>query len=279
MISQTKKFVFMNPASIVLVILFTSLAISCNPSSTSAKINEKKSIVGTIVKTVKVDTVAKPLKYIYLTFDDGPLLGSEDIDSVVLAEKLKINVFAVGRNVVLSPRLRNYYSMYESNPYIEMYNHSYTHALNKYQKYYSNPQGVLNDINKNEDLLHLHYKIVRLPGRNIWRANNREKNFYDSSGAAAANLVAANGYKIYGWDIEWQHAKNGKPVQSVSKMVHEIETRLQTGNTFTPNNIVVLLHDEMFQTKMEENELKQLIDSLRLNQNYVFEHIRFYPEK
>jgi peptidoglycan/xylan/chitin deacetylase (PgdA/CDA1 family) len=279
MIGQTKKFVYMNTVSLLLFLFLSSLVISCEPSSTSAKINEKKNIADTVAKSIKVDTVAKPLKYIYLTFDDGPLMGSEYIDSVVLAEKLKINVFVVGRNVSLSPLLSNYLSMYEHNPYIETYNHSYTHASNKYKKFYSNPQGVLNDINKNEDLLHLNYKIVRLPGRNIWRVDSRSKNFYDSSGSASANLIAKNGYKIYGWDIEWQHAKNGKPIQSVSTMVHAIETRLQNGTTFTPNNIVVLLHDEMFQKKWEEDELKQLLDSLRRNQDYVFEHIRFYPEK
>jgi hypothetical protein len=30
---------------------------------------------------------------------------------------------------------------------------------------------------------------------------------------------------------------------------------------------------------MGENELKELVDSLRLNQNLIFEYIRFYPEK
>jgi len=48
--------------------------------------------------------------------------------------------------------------------------------------------------------------------------------------------------------------------------------------TFTPNNIGVLLHDEMFQKKWEESELKQLIDRLRKNRNFVFEQLRFYPQ-
>jgi hypothetical protein len=39
----------------------------------------------------------------------------------------------------------------------------------------------------------------------------------------------------------------------------------------------LLLHDEMFQKKWEESELKQLIDKLRKNKDFEFEQMRFYP--
>jgi len=220
-----------------------------------------------------------PVKYIYLTFDDGPLNGSENIDSVILAERLKISVFLVGEHAEKSKQQGNYYKLYEENPFVEAYNHSYTHANNHYELFYSNPQNVLEDIQKNEQLLNLKYKIVRLPGRNIWRIGGRKKND-EASGSACADLLEKNNYKLYGWDIEWQHnAKDGTPIQSVDAMTKEIEIRLENGNTFTKDNIVILLHDEMFQKKWEESELKQLIDKLRTHENYVFEHIRFYPDK
>jgi peptidoglycan/xylan/chitin deacetylase (PgdA/CDA1 family) len=227
----------------------------------------------------KISTAAAPLKYIYLTFDDGPLNGSENIDSVILAERLKISVFLVGEHAEKSKELGNYYKLYEQNPFVEAYNHSYTHANDKYKLFYSNPQNVLADIQKNEQLLNLRYKIVRLPGRNMWRIGDRKKND-EESGSAAADLLAKNGYKLYGWDIEWQHnAKYGTPIQSVDEVQKEIESRLENGNTFTKDHIVILIHDEMFQKKWEESELKQLIDKLRTHENYVFEHIRFYPDK
>lgn len=115
-----------------------------------------------------------PLRYIYLTFDDGPLNGSENIDSVILAERLKISVFLVGEHALQTKEMGTYYKMYEQNPFVETYNHSYTHANNKYASFYSNPAGVLADIQKNEALLNLRYKIVRLPGRNIWRIGDRK---------------------------------------------------------------------------------------------------------
>ncbi|MDF2381225.1 polysaccharide deacetylase family protein [Nostoc ellipsosporum NOK] len=218
-----------------------------------------------------------PLKYIYLTFDDGPLQGSENIDSVILAERLKISVFLVGNNITHSTLLQGYFKAYEQNPYIECYNHSFTHANGKYQEYYIKPQGVLDDIRHNEQFLNLRYKIVRLPGRNIWRINGRKRDDVPAS-AAAADLVASQGYKLFGWDVEWQHhPSDGTPIQSVEQMAQEITSRLESGETFTKDHIVILIHDEMFRKSWEESELKQLIDKLRTHENYVFEHLRFYP--
>ncbi|BAV04965.1 hypothetical protein FLA_0970 [Filimonas lacunae] len=220
---------------------------------------------------------ALPLKYIYLTFDDGPLNGSENIDSVILAERLKVSVFIVGEHAEKSKQLGQYYKMYEQNPFVEAYNHSFTHAHDKYSLFYNNPQGVLADIQKNEQLLGLRYKIVRMPGRNMWRVNGRKRDD-GVSGKSAADLLAANGYKLYGWDLEWQHhASNGTPVESVDAIEKSLVTMLESGKTFTPGHIVLLIHDEMFQKKWEESELKQLIDRLKQHNNYVFEHIRFYP--
>lgn len=255
--------------------------ISCSGKQPApAKINPDSTGETKQVTTEEKRPVNDSLKYIYLTFDDGPLNGSEYIDSLALAEKLKVNVFAVSHNMKLSNRMKNYFQMYSQNPYIEIYNHSYTHANNKYKKFYSDPQNVLDDIIRNQDTLRLKYKIVRLPGRNIWRVGDRKKDYYDSSGEASANLLAANGYQIYGWDVEWRHnSKTGKPLQSVSTMLHEVNSRLQKGDTFTPGNIVVLLHDEMFREKSERDELKSFLDSLRMNKNYAFEHIRSYPLK
>jgi len=52
-------------------------------------------------KTDKPKEAALPQKqYVYLTFDDGPLNGSQNIDSIILAEKIKISVFLIGSEVV-----------------------------------------------------------------------------------------------------------------------------------------------------------------------------------
>ncbi len=83
-------------------------------------------------------------------------------------------------------------------------------------------------------------------------------------GVQTADGLAKLGYKVIGWDLEWaHHAKDGTPMQSVQAIYKQIVNQLESNKTFTKNNIVVLIHDEMFQNKWEELELKQLVDLLK----------------
>lgn len=219
----------------------------------------------------------KTKKYIYLTFDDGPLNGSQNIDQVFLNEKLKVTVFLVGEHVEQNKTMTDYFKYYEENPYIEECNHSYTHANNQYKKFYSNAENSVADIVKNQELLKLQDKIVRLPGRNMWRIDGRSKND-GASGIETADGLSKLGYKVIGWDLEWSHhPKDGTPVQSVQTIYKSIVNQLENKKTFTKDNIVVLIHDEMFQKSWEESELKQLVDLLKQHDNYIFEQIKFYP--
>ena len=55
------------------------------------------------------------------------------------------------------------------------------------------------------------YKIVRLPGRNMWRLGNRNQDDV-RSGSSTVDEISKNGYTVIGWDLEWQHnAATGKP--------------------------------------------------------------------
>ena len=145
----------------------------------------------------------KPAYHIYLTFDDGPLEGSEDIDDAVRADKIKINVFVVGSHVRSVPRMSSYFQLYENNPYIELGNHSYSHAHDEYSLFYKDPEAVFQDFEKNERVLQLKTKLARLPGRNMWRIGNITKNDV-ISGSSAGDLLLKNGYTLFGWDLEWQ---------------------------------------------------------------------------
>jgi peptidoglycan/xylan/chitin deacetylase (PgdA/CDA1 family) len=68
-----------------------------------------------IVAQEKPQESSPPPRTIYLTFDDGPLAGSEDVNDAVLREKTKINVFVVGLNTENSKRLKGYLQLYELN--------------------------------------------------------------------------------------------------------------------------------------------------------------------
>ncbi|AZA82734.1 hypothetical protein C1637_20170 [Chryseobacterium lactis] len=216
--------------------------------------------------------------FVYLTFDDGPLNGSENINDIILKEKIKISVFMVGEHVIKDKQMDTYAKYYDQNPYIDEYNHSFTHANDHYEAFYKDVDKSVKDILYNQTILKLPYKIVRLPGRNMWRLGGRSKNDV-ANGIQTADQLAALGYKVVGWDIEWQHRPvDGSPIQSVTEMYTAVQRLCTSDKTFTKNNVVMLIHDEMFQKNWEESELKQLIDVLRSNSNYIFEQMRFYPQ-
>lgn len=216
--------------------------------------------------------------YVYLTFDDGPLNGSENINDIILKEKIKISVFMVGEHVLRDKQMDTYAKYYDQNPYIDEYNHSYTHANNHYETFYNDPEKSVKDIVYNQTLLKLQYKIVRLPGRNMWRLYGRSKNDL-SNGIQTADQLARLGYKVVGWDLEWQHRdQDGTPIQSVSDMGQSINRLCNSDRAFTRKNVVILLHDEMFQKSWEESELRKLIDLLKENPDNIFEQMRFYPQ-
>ncbi len=179
------------------------------PVKDSARINS----------TRKIDTV---VKHIYITFDDGPLIGSEDVDDAVRYEQINVNVLIVGRHA-LSDSLKGFYKMYQNNPYIEIGNHSFSHAHNRYKEFYANTSAVVADFLKCQRILQIPNKLARQPGRNQWRLNNVRINDV-RSGSVSADSLYKHGFKIFGWDLEWQHdPKTGVPVQTVDDMVELIE--------------------------------------------------------
>jgi len=223
----------------------------------------------------KADTL-KTAKYIYLTIDDSPLNGSRYIDSVIRAIGVKTNIFMVGNPIDGSQRFRKNYELLNENPYIDLYNHSYSHANHRYLKYYKRPEDVLADFEKNRTDFNLHYRIARLPGRNLWQVATKTKN-YKQTGAEAARLLAEKGYKVFGWDVEWKYvATDHTPVQTVDELVEEIEHIYKSANTFTRGHVVLLMHDQMFAKENEKNDLKALILKLK-NNGYEFEYLRTYP--
>jgi peptidoglycan/xylan/chitin deacetylase (PgdA/CDA1 family) len=219
-----------------------------------------------------------PRFHIYLSFDDGPLEGSEDIDDAVRQENIPVNVFVVGQHAQARRRMRKYFRLYQANPLIEIGNHSFSHAHDRYQQFYENPGLVLQDFLKNQQALGITGLLARLPGRNMWRLRGIRLNDV-SSGAAAADSLYAHGFRVFGWDLEWQHdAKTGVPVQTVNDMKEKIGLLLKEGKTVSHDQLVLLAHDEMFRNGWEESELKSLILLLKADGHYQFDHLSSYPE-
>ena len=214
---------------------------------------------------------------LYLTFDDGPCEGSDQVNLISLIDSIKINVFIIGSRVFLNDTLKQYYLSYKHNPFVEIGNHSFTHANGKYRRYYEDPSLVMNDFLMNEDSLNLKNKISRLPGRNTWRLKKRGRDDY-AGGAAAADSLATKNYFVFGWDIEWLYDEELDERDAASAMEKKIEEMVWEKKSFTSWNIIILCHDYLLTNKHNRLSLQLFIQKIKEKENYSFEHLSNYPK-
>lgn len=275
-----------------LILLFLATCFfSCNNNSINARpadtiaVLHKDTMANTLVDTavIKKDTIvihSKPIdtsKIIYLTFDDGPLIGTNNVVDIMNQFAIPATMFMVGKHTQADKEMQNSFLRAYNDNLLQVSSHSYSHANNRYRLFYQNPEGVLDDFNKSEVLLHLQNKDARLPGRNTWRIGNRQKNDPAARSQEAADLLHQNGYSLFGWDIEWQHYNNGEPIQTVSQLLHMINNALNNpGQCFSKNKLVLLSHDQMFAKKENKDKLVELVNGLKAK-GYKFELIRNYP--
>lgn len=216
------------------------------------------------------------IKYIYLTFDDGPLFGTSNCIDICLQEKVPATFFQVGMHQARSKYGKDLYKRILQYPNeFEILNHSYTHANGKYLNFYHHPDSALLDMMKANTTLQLNTHIARLPGNSAWNTLNLKK---------ASNLVKplvlkldSVGYNIIGWDTEWSFNKHGKPSFSAESMVNLVDSTLTENHTMTPNHVVILMHDHMFRTPADSIKLTNMIRLLKEHPNYEFRKISQYP--
>jgi len=218
-----------------------------------------------------------PAPYIiYLTFDDGPCVGSERVNELALKDNLMINVFLIGKNAYSTRNSKVFLKEYQANPMVEIGNHSFTHAGRHYAKYFKDPSEVLADFNRNQDSLKFSNNFARLPGRNFFRIDSfarDEKN----SGREAADTLAARGYNIFGWDIEWRSRPiGGLHLHTGSEMLDIVDKMLREKKTFRDDRIIILLHDPELKDPVFVNALENFINRAKADGRYRFEHLSNY---
>ena len=214
---------------------------------------------------------------IYLTFDDGPCKGSEEVDRLATLDSVMINVFVIGHAALSNDSMKLLFLRYENNPMIEIGNHSYSHANRKYRRYYEDAAAVLKDFAINRDSLHLENNIARLPGRNYWRVGNwRQDDIVN--GKEAADSLAAHGYRIFGWDLEWRcDSVTGLSSRTGREMLDQMNRLVGEGRTFRAGNVVILLHDPQLQNAGFRAELRDFIKRAKEWGNYRIRHLSSYP--
>ncbi len=239
------------------------------PDSTQLKKQEQK----------KKDSLAALLKKkkIYLTFDDGPNKGTRNVLGVIQSEKVPASFFIVGLHTTDTRQQAETWQMLQADSAIELCNHSFSHAHNKYTSFYESPSGVISDFNQSRTLLGFKNNIARMPGRNAWRIDTIDHTDIFESTAAIDSLHAA-GYSIMGWDIEWTFDhKTLAPDADTARLLRRIYNLLDAEKTKTPGHLVLLAHDQAFQKEEYVEQLRYVIQQLKNNPEYELLIASKYP--
>jgi len=232
-------------------------------------------------ETVQVQVTApvkKKKKKIYLTFDDGPNKGTQNVLDIVKDEKVPVTFFIIGEHVYASINQNITWDSLQSTEGIEICNHSYTHAgHNHFEKFYKEPDSVVSDFKRSQDSLQLKNNIVRTPGRNAWRIDSLQYTDLKKSKAAVDSLQKA-GFIVMGWDLEWHYDPKELTVMNNSDdLLKQIDSVFNNNKTKSPENLVLLAHDQVYKKSKDSTELRQLIQKLKLKEEYELSLVTSYP--
>ncbi|MEO6611579.1 MAG: polysaccharide deacetylase family protein [Chitinophagaceae bacterium] len=216
-------------------------------------------------------------KKIYLTFDDGPNKGTLNVFNAVKEDSIPASFFIVGKHVYDSPQQEVIFEQLKADSTIELCNHSYTHALNHYTRFYQQPGEVVKDIEKNANEIGFNNAVVRMPGRNAWRIDTVSHTDIKESEAAIDSVHHA-GFAVMGWDVEWMFDhKDLSLTTDTDQLLRQIENMLASQKTKTAGHLVLLAHDQAFQTPESLEKLHYLFRQLKNNPEYELALAGTYP--
>jgi len=259
---------------------FTVVFTACHThqNKTTTAVNHIQNTLPDSSKKTTVKPVAKKKKKtIYLTFDDGPNKGTENVMRILNEEQVPVTFFVIGEHVYGSKKQTAMFDSLVNDKLFEVANHSFTHAFhNNYNKFYAVPDSVVKDFIRCADSLHLTTNIIRTPGRNIWRTQNINSTDIKQS-TAAADTLQNRSFTAVGWDLEWQFDNKLNLKANSDEMLRRIDSAFAKGKTKTANNLVLLAHDQVYATATDSFELHQLIKKLKASDQYDFETVSKYP--
>ncbi len=250
-------------------LFFAILIVACN-NKHDKNTNEKNK------ETKDKDAITK--KKIYLTFDDGPTVGSSGLYDYINEKKLPVGLFLVGQQYERMPALHKRLDTMIGYNYIVTANHSYSHAFsNRYAKFYNNTIGVVDDYNKAASILPLNTNIARTAGRNVWRLPNIT--ITDDKGPAnGPDSLHKIGYQFLGWDCTWPYnEKTFVNTRDVAGMMNRMHIYFDSNFTKTPNHLILLLHDQQLSKTENFNQFKTFVDSINNSPIYQFANLKDYP--
>lgn len=276
---------FSKPATVAKTLLFVLLFSACYLyQHQPLKKPAPKLFAQTIPSVPVVDNpqkeqppTRKKKKTIYLSFDDGPNRGTQHVVNIVNEAQIPVTLFIVGEHVYGSRLQAGVYDSIIKSNWIEIANHSYSHALgNKFSKFYTMPDTVVKDFERCADSLQLKSNIARTPGRNIWRTSTITSTDIKTSTEAADSLRRA-GFDVVGWDLEWHYTNDLQAVQTSEELSRQIDSMFTHQKTKTPQHLILLAHDQVFANAKDAASLKAFIATMKQKNEYDFAMIKEYP--
>ena len=236
----------------------------------------KDSIITDTVKPVVVKTKKK--KKIYLTFDDGPNKGTQNVLNIMQEEQVPVTFFVVGEHVYASNAQQQTWDSLTTAKDIEICSHSYTHAWhNSFNKFYQHPDSMVKDFIRAQDSLQLNNNVVRTPGRNAWRIDSLHYTDLKASKVAIDSLQNA-GFTVLGWDLEWHYDPKTLAVKNTAdELMNSVDSVFNHNKTKNPDNLVLLAHDQVYNKSSDSLELRQFIKKLKIKDEYELSFVSAYP--
>jgi peptidoglycan/xylan/chitin deacetylase (PgdA/CDA1 family) len=231
-----------------------------------------------VLQTEKIDKVPldSTTKYLYLSFDDGPLFGTSACISVCEDENIKATFFQIGLHQSRSNWGKKLYHRILSRPDLFLLsNHTFTHTYGKYVQFYKQPDSALADFIFAAKVLQTTNNILRLPGNNGWRTDSIR--FSSKMVRPLLNKLDSAGFNVVGWDLEWNYTKKGRPIQSATYMAKMVDSLFDMKANKTKNHLVVLMHDHMFRNEADSAQLLEFIHLLKSGNRYQFARLDAYP--
>jgi peptidoglycan/xylan/chitin deacetylase (PgdA/CDA1 family) len=258
-------------------ILFTGCNQKKHKKESETVISKKPPVAKQVLKIDDDDEIISDKRVIYLTFDDGPNRGTENLLKILHKRNVSATAFLVGEHANGSVSQKKDLESLRKDRLIELANHSHTHAHNRYTDFYRNPALVVHDFDTAKDSLKLKNKIARTPGRNIWRLNNITSTDIKSSKEAADRLKLA-GYKVIGWDLEWKPTNRMQLKDNHQVMLKRVDSIFFNDLEKTSRHLVFLTHDQYLTDADSVNELDLFIEKLQKTNRFVFRKISEYPK-
>ena len=116
-----------------------------------------------------------------------------------------------------------------------------------------------------------------MPGRNIWRTTWITCTDIKSSTVTTDSLFA-NGFTAIGRDLEWHYDHQFTRRSTSDETMHQANSMFVNAKNKTPDHLVLLAHDQVYDDPTDSAELHQFITKLKQQMNIILKQLAGIPD-